>query len=415
MDIESVSLEVLEAQIWSRLYQGGLATELVQGKTLEPPEGFSDSQSILNQSNIVGLSSVASIQIPDPSYSVHGVKHAQIRGKLLEHLALNGSLQNNLSLQEAITARNFKVKKVYGPIDDRIPISVEGILIDPREWIGTDRLGKASTLVNLNVQQGATCAIIHRRQISTGIVDGKWQYIISAKTLEEKTGILICEEDPLYQTPAASIATGVLVGPRHVLTAAHTFYGKYSTRPDEVMVVFGFSYKNEPGQAQTVIDPHDAYFVSSKSGQYQYVPGREDWALLELNRAVPSVGDPYHRTPVAISDVVRPETGRVVHTIGYPHGTPLTLAANAEVRKVEGNFFYANLDTGRGNSGSPVFDSETGRLLGLLVGTESDYKDWFVPERGGCWATKRYAQNVERGERCLSVAYLKGLLLQATQ
>jgi V8-like Glu-specific endopeptidase len=37
------------------------------------------------------------------------------------------------------------------------------------------------------------------------------------------------------------------------------------------------------------------------------------------------------------------------------------------------NHFFATIDSFEGNSGSPVFDSQ-GRLIGLLIGGEEDFK-----------------------------------------
>jgi len=60
--------------------------------------------------------------------------------------------------------------------------------------------------------------------------------------------------------------------------------------------------------------------------------------------------------------------GTEVYMIGHPSGLPQKVAVNASVRSLEGAaYFYTSLDAFQGNSGSPVFDRNTGEVIGILV------------------------------------------------
>jgi V8-like Glu-specific endopeptidase len=60
--------------------------------------------------------------------------------------------------------------------------------------------------------------------------------------------------------------------------------------------------------------------------------------------------------------------------IGHPTGLPTKVSAGANVRSVNDVYFVANLDTFGGNSGSAVFNAETGEIEGILVRGERDYR-----------------------------------------
>ena len=71
------------------------------------------------------------------------------------------------------------------------------------------------------------------------------------------------------------------------------------------------------------------------------------------------------------------------------------MAAGANIRKsVHRNFFVANLDTYAGNSGSPVFNTDTGLIEGILVRGEQD----FVFTQAGCYLSNACPSDGCRGE-----------------
>jgi hypothetical protein len=90
-----------------------------------------------------------------------------------------------------------------------------------------------------------------------------------------------------------------------------------------------------------------------------------------------------------------------VYVIGHPVGLPTKFADGANVRNNNNeSFFVCNLDTYGGNSGSPVFNSSTHELEGILVRGETD----FIVTENGCRKSNVCPQNdpnfVCRGEDC---------------
>ena len=82
--------------------------------------------------------------------------------------------------------------------------------------------------------------------------------------------------------------------------------------------------------------------------------------------------------------------------IGHPSGLPTKFAGGAAVRNNQQNaFFVANLDTYGGNSGSPVFNSNTHAVEGILVRGETDFV-----QQGNCNVSLVCPSTGCRGEDC---------------
>ncbi len=92
--------------------------------------------------------------------------------------------------------------------------------------------------------------------------------------------------------------------------------------------------------------------------------------------------------------------------IGHPVGLPTKFAGEAVVRSNQQSaFFVANLDTYGGNSGSPVFNSDTHEVEGILVRGETD----FVPQ-GGCNVSLVCPTSGCRGEDCTRTTEFSNLV-----
>jgi hypothetical protein len=98
------------------------------------------------------------------------------------------------------------------------------------------------------------------------------------------------------------------------------------------------------------------------------------------------------RAPLKVSlhDVAK---GQELYMIGHPAGLPAKYADDAVVvdLREDRKLFSADLDAYGGNSGSPVFDKATGRVVGVLVAGENDFE-----AKDGCWSSERYRQFFRR-------------------
>jgi hypothetical protein len=107
------------------------------------------------------------------------------------------------------------------------------------------------------------------------------------------------------------------------------------------------------------------------------------------------------------------ETGSInindpVLVIGHPSGLPTKVAGNAYVRDNSNPYFFtANTDTYGGNSGSSVFNANTGLIEGVLVRGDNDYIT-----QGSCNVSYRCTDSGCMGEAVTRVSeavpYIKG-------
>jgi len=195
----------------------------------------------------------------------------------------------------------------------------------------------------------------------------------------------LCAGERFREQPAGAFCSGFLVAPDMIATAGHCVNSGNVT---DVRFVFGFRMRDAT-TAETVIGNGEIYRGVEVVGR-QLVGDGPDWALVRIDRQVTN-----HR----IARIRR--TGKVgdaqeVHVIGHPSGLPTKFAGGAAVRENgNGAFFVANLDTYGGNSGSPVFNSDTHEVEGILVRGDTDFV-----QQGTCQVSLVCPTTGCRGEDC---------------
>lgn len=194
----------------------------------------------------------------------------------------------------------------------------------------------------------------------------------------------LCSSEKFREQDTAAFCSGSLVGPDLVLTAGHCI----ETLPDcqSTSLVFGFALKSVgviPKQVQTA----DVYkckeiikTVRNNSGQ--------DFAVIRLDRAV--VG----HDVLKIRASGELNVGEELVVIGHPVGLPTKITTGGKVRSVaNSDYVVASVDTYGGNSGSAVFNAQTGVIEGILVRGEQDFET-----RGNCTVSKVCTEDSCRGE-----------------
>lgn len=200
----------------------------------------------------------------------------------------------------------------------------------------------------------------------------------------------LCTEEPFRDQPVGAFCSGFLISKRVVATAGHCVH---EHNVNQIRFVFGFRMR-DPDVANVVINNSEIYAGARLIGRDEISTG-PDWALVELDR---SVSD---HSIVEIRGEGKVEEGQLLHVIGHPSGLPLKIADSATVRdNTPDDYFVANLDTYGGNSGSPVFNSDTHQVEGVLVRGERD----FVP-LGDCNVSMVCPANASgcRGEDCTRI------------
>jgi Trypsin-like peptidase domain len=210
----------------------------------------------------------------------------------------------------------------------------------------------------------------------------------------------LCVEERFRDQPTGAFCSGFLVASDVIATAGHCVN---TGNVMNVRFVFGFRMRNAM-TAETVINNAEIYRGVAIIGR-QEVGNGADWALVRIDRPVTN-----HRI-VRIRRAGRIGDTQTIHVIGHPSGLPTKFAGGAAVRSNQPNeFFVANLDTYGGNSGSPVFNSDTHEVEGILVRGETDFV-----QQGNCNVSLVCPTTGCRGEDCTRTTEFAQLLPTHTQ
>jgi hypothetical protein len=172
--------------------------------------------------------------------------------------------------------------------------------------------------------------------------------------------------EPFRQQPVAAgrLCTGFLVQEDVIATAAHCADEKNVT---DLRFVFGYEME-DPFTPVTHTAEKNIYKGKKIIRRVYDRPIGADWALVRLDRKVEG-------QPVVTLSEKEISCRQSVYIIGYPLGLPLKYAPRACVRSFNETCFSADLDVYCGNSGSPVFDSETHQAIGIVIrGDNRDFR-----------------------------------------
>lgn len=180
----------------------------------------------------------------------------------------------------------------------------------------------------------------------------------------------LCPEDSpeIRFQPSAAFCSGFVVAPNMIATAGHCVRSADSC--ESTYLVRNYQMLNAE-DAQLELGEEDVYRCEAIVSREER--GFFDYAILRLDR------DIVDATPLQFRTQRDVEAGSEIFVMGFPNGTPVKYAGDAEVVEVFDRYFDTTLDTFRGNSGSAVFLAETHEVLGILVAGAADYRP-----RGNC-------------------------------
>jgi len=184
--------------------------------------------------------------------------------------------------------------------------------------------------------------------------------------------------------------TGVFVQNNTIATVAHLFGPEAQQCDKRDISMYRFIRRvNMPFEYAA-----DGSIIIHKRNVFRPVPGKNyipegrcfqginDWALVEVEPIRGTAVDKLPNIKITLNKQVSTKKSSV-YCFGHGLGLPLKFAFDATLT-ASGNpktpdYLWAKLDMFAGNSGSPVFDSESGDLVGLLIGGEADFV-----EKQGC-------------------------------
>ena len=175
----------------------------------------------------------------------------------------------------------------------------------------------------------------------------------------------LCSEEKFAKHLSAGVCTGFLIGPDLLVSAGHCFLD-ISDCQNQV-VVFNVLVKNEVEDG-VIVSNENVYECREIVSQFYDSDNIVDFAIIRLNRKVREAKALKMRTSgkLSLSDKV--------FMIGHPLGLPLVATRNAKIlNNSNSHFFNAELDSFSGNSGSPIFNSKTFKVEGILVRGEEDF------------------------------------------
>ncbi len=202
------------------------------------------------------------------------------------------------------------------------------------------------------------------------------------------TKVSFCDGTRFTEQPNPAMCSGFLIAPDLIVTAGHCV--EVENFCENYRWVFDFHMDKESNTAGMNVKEENVYKCKRVVSNILSTTLNLDYGVVQLDRPV------LDREPLEIRNDAQIADGQALLVIGNPSGLPTKVAPGANVRtNLHPNFFSANLDTFQGNSGSAVFNAETGVVEGILVRGEED----FVPNYElRCVETKRCASGECRGE-----------------
>lgn len=214
------------------------------------------------------------------------------------------------------------------------------------------------------------------------------------------TSLGLCEDEKFAHYPGSASCSGFLVGEDLLLTEAHCVPN------NEVCKDLKWVFDYTVGQVQTVQTPGKDPFIQLKSEKIygcEKIVDMElsdtevdkvnytDWALIKLDRKVKG------RKIFKLDFTAQLDFKANYVVAGYPMGAPSVISTKAKIiEDSHKDYFKIDADTFGGNSGSPVINEKTGKVVGILMAGEGDFIE---DKKRKCNKVRRCESNECKGEK----------------
>lgn len=234
--------------------------------------------------------------------------------------------------------------------------------------------------VNIRKISESVAMVIERKNLNK-ISENTYQ-LNTANTLGKQFNL--CQGEAFSEQIVVGTGTAFVVGENKIMTASHVLQSPLK----DYAVIFGYRVLNTFGTSESSISADDVYFLS------EIIKNDPD-----LDITIFKTDRPIKRPILASEKSSLLKKGNEIYMLGYPMGLPQKIAINATISD-ESNyqFFYTTLDSFQGNSGSPVFNLKTHKLIGILVSGMIDYE-----LRGDCYKSVVCRQPYCLGEKVIRI------------
>ena len=284
---------------------------------------------------------------------------------------------------------NGQTYDVVSELEQFISDSDINLVLSPKVIYGKDDRLDISSSTDPRHQKWATAVAV---QIAGSEIDSDGK--LPNTTIKDSLNLCASEEFSDQINPGR--CSGFLVGPKTLVTAGHCVEDMNDC--SENKWVFGFH------AGVSKLSQSQIYSCDKIISQKLDSSTNADFAVIELDREV------VNSTPLTFRTEGKANVGDKITVMGHPSGLPMKVAAGASVRSNSAEwFFVGNLDTFGGNSGSPVFNTSTGVVEGILVRGETDYT-WSTDNNGkSCRVVYRCKDDECRGEDVTKITKVTGL------
>lgn len=206
----------------------------------------------------------------------------------------------------------------------------------------------------------AAKSVVLLAEKSSIIPHGKGEFIMDGEVYGESLGL--CRSERFWYQPRIGFCTGVLVRENVVLTAGHCIVSQRDCDSTRFVFDVALTGEDEIDMSVSAAQVRNCSRIIKRQNRNSGL----DYALIELDRPVRD------RHPIHLSTNVT--TQSKVFMVGHPLGLPAKYSGLARIVRETDLEWITDLDSSAGNSGSPVFESQTGALIGILTaGEDGDF------------------------------------------
>ncbi len=236
----------------------------------------------------------------------------------------------------------------------------------------------------------SVAVMMHAKKVS---ISGSCATIKTTDKNRLKQAYNLCSDERYLEEPTHGLCTGFLIGPDLMMTARHCIPSVVSC--SNFVWIFDYNDKSLDEEGNVRVKSSDV-FECSEIVKHSTSRGlKHDFAIFKLNRKATG------RTPLKLEDHYENQAGDPIGMVGAPLGLPLKISRYGEILGEDDELsFQVNVDTYGGNSGSPVFDVKTMKVLGILVAGEPDFT-YNTAQK--CSQSRHYYSERWKGERAYRV------------
>lgn len=234
---------------------------------------------------------------------------------------------------------------------------------------------------------------------SNSLISGPFNILAFVRSLSVGEEQELCLDERFLDQVAIADCSGFLIASDILATAGHCV--PTILECEQNSWVFDLRQDLMMGTESTYINVENIYqcekIIASSINSELGI----DYTLLKLNRPV------LDREPLKYRSTGKVPDNVSLFIVGHPSRLPLIIADDAQIRDNSNPiFFVTNTDSFGGNSGSPVFNMQSGIVEGILVRGEEDYQ---YDEIAECFRPLQCQEDQCRGEDVVRMSEVRGL------